>query len=116
MHVVQYQKNEDDGPNKGSPDYLIEVSLSDNEGKPIVLLNCDNCGYTGRVVAPDGSTQSIESTLSFPMKITVGDVVAMLYYSATIPRIEAATIKNIIVILGVMTRERGRETQGLHAK
>lgn len=74
MHVVQYQKNESDGPNQGSPDYLIEISLFDNEGKPIVLLNCDNCGYTGRVVAPDGSTQSIESILPFPMNITVGAV------------------------------------------
>ena len=74
MHVIQYQKNEPDGPNKDGSEYLFDVTIKDANDVEIPLYNCNGCGTTARFVAPNGVPQTIESELPFNMQLTAGPV------------------------------------------
>jgi hypothetical protein len=74
MHVTQYQKNEDSGPNAHSPDYMIDVSLFDANQKPIQMYNCNNCGTTSRTIALKGAPNDFHSDLPVDMIVTLGAV------------------------------------------
>ena len=74
MHVIQYQKNENDGPNAKGTEYLIDVSLFDGKQQPIPLQDCNNCGNTARTVALNGNPNTFKSSLPFDVIVTVGAV------------------------------------------
>ena len=74
MHVIQYQKNEDSGPNANSPEYMIDVSIFDANQQPIQIYDCNLCGTTDRTIALNGAPNDIKTDLPVDMIITLGAV------------------------------------------
>lgn len=74
MHVTQYQKNEDSGPNANSPDYLIDVSIFDANQNPIQIHDCNDCGTTARTIALNGAANVFKTDLPVDMIVTLGAV------------------------------------------
>ena len=70
IHVVQYQKNEDSGPNAGGPDYMLEVTVFDGAGKNI-MIGTDS---SSRFVALNGQAQNVLTQLPAFVTFTVGGV------------------------------------------
>ena len=82
IHVTQYQRNEPDGPNKGNSEYLFDVTIKDAKGSPMTIRNCNGCGTTISIVAPNGVPQTIESELPYKLQLTAGpeDESAVLFH------------------------------------
>lgn len=74
MHITQYQKNRDTGPNGMSPDFMLDISFFDGKQKPISIKNCNGCGNKARSIALPGKKNEIATGLPYLMQVTVGSL------------------------------------------
>ena len=70
IHVYQYQKNEDSGPNKGGPDYMLNVTVYDGAGNDIMVGTPNSAVF----VALNGQAQNVLTQLPAFVTFTVGAV------------------------------------------
>lgn len=70
MHVTQYQRNEDSGPNAHDADYLLEVCIYDAANDIINPLPGNNSCL--QFVALNGVPQLLDSALPTELEVTVG--------------------------------------------